>query len=67
MKEKEKRWPSLAAVTRAVIACERCPRLRAHCEQVAREKRRAYADQEYWGRPVPGFGDARARRLVDGA
>jgi len=66
VKEKEKRWPSLAAVTRAVIACERCPRLRAHCEQVAREKRRAYADQEYWGRPVPGFGDRQARLVIVG-
>jgi uracil-DNA glycosylase family 4 len=63
---KQARWTSLAAVTRAVIACERCPRLRAHCEQVAREKRRAYADQEYWGRPVPGFGDPRARLVLVG-
>jgi len=53
-------------VTRAVIACERCPRLRAHCEQVAREKRRAYADQVYWGKPVPGFGDPRARLVIVG-
>jgi uracil-DNA glycosylase family 4 len=53
-------------VSRAVIACERCPRLRAHCEQVAREKRRAYLDQEYWGRPVPGFGDPRARLVIVG-
>jgi len=56
----------LAAVARAVVACERCPRLRAHCERVAREKRRAFRDQAYWGRPVPGFGDARARLLVVG-
>ena len=49
-----------------MIACERCPRLRAHCEQVAREKRRAYLDQEYWGRPVPGFGDPRARLVIVG-
>jgi uracil-DNA glycosylase family 4 len=60
------RWNSLAAVTRAVIACERCPRLRAHCEQVAREKRRAYLDETYWGRPVPGFGDAKARLVIVG-
>ena len=59
-------WPSLSAVTRAVIACERCPRLRAHCEQVAHEKRRAYLDREYWGRPVPGFGDPRARLVIVG-
>jgi len=60
------RWNSLAAVSRAVVACESCPRLRAHCEQVAREKRRAYLDQTYWGRPVPGFGDARARLVIVG-
>ena len=59
-------FASVAAVERAVIACERCPRLRAHCEQVAREKRRAYRDQTYWGRPVPAFGDRRARLLIVG-
>jgi uracil-DNA glycosylase family 4 len=56
----------LAGIARDVIACERCPRLRRHCAAVAREKRRAYRDQEYWGRPVPGFGDPRARMLVVG-
>ncbi len=60
------RWRTLAAVTRAVVACERCPRLREHCATVAREKRRAYRDQSYWGRPVPGFGDTRARLVVVG-
>ena len=63
---KQGHWRSLAAVSRAVIACERCPRLRAHCEQVAREKRRAYMDQDYWGRPVPGFGDPHARLVIVG-
>ena len=57
---------SLAEVAEAVIACERCPRLRAHCERIAREKKRAFLDQEYWGKPVPGFGDRRARLLVVG-
>ena len=66
MKAVAPRWTSLAAVTREVIACERCPRLRAHCEKVAREKRRAYLGQEYWGRPVPGFGDPRARLVIVG-
>src|SRR3990170_181503 len=56
----------LAAVESAVIACERCPRLRAWCQQVAREKRREFRDQTYWGRPVPGFGDPAARVLVVG-
>ncbi len=60
------RWRTLAAVTRAVVACERCPRLREHCATVAREKRRAYRDESYWGRPVPGFGDTRARLVVVG-
>jgi uracil-DNA glycosylase family 4 len=49
-----------------IIACRKCPRLVAWREEVAREKRAAFRDQEYWGRPVPGFGDARARVLVCG-
>jgi uracil-DNA glycosylase family 4 len=57
---------SLAALERALVACEACPRLRAHCERVAREKVRRHADETYWGRPVPGFGDPRARLLVVG-
>jgi len=57
---------SLAAVRAAVVACEDCPRLRAHCARVAREKKRAHRDDTYWGRPVPGFGDPRARLLVVG-
>jgi uracil-DNA glycosylase family 4 len=57
---------TLDAVERAVIGCERCPRLRAHCRRVAREKKRRYLNQEYWGRPVPGFGDPDARLLVVG-
>lgn len=46
--------------------CERCPQLRAYCAEVARVRRRAYLDHEYWGRPVPSFGDPRARVLVLG-
>jgi len=57
---------SLVAVERAVVACERCPRLRAWCRRVARERKREFRDQEYWGRPVPGFGDPKARLLVVG-
>lgn len=53
-------------LTREVIECERCPRLRKYCRQVAEVKRRAYRDWDYWGRPVPGFGDPRARLLVIG-
>jgi uracil-DNA glycosylase family 4 len=51
---------------RDVVRCERCPRLIAHCREVARVKRRAYLDEDYWGRPLPGFGDRRARILLLG-
>jgi uracil-DNA glycosylase family 4 len=57
---------SLARVRREVEACERCPRLRAWCREVSRSKVRRFADQEYWGRPVPGFGDPQARLLIVG-
>ncbi len=60
------RFRSLAALERAIVACERCPRLREHCARVAIEKRRAYRDATYWGRPVPGFGDPEARVLLVG-
>ena len=49
-----------------IVACIRCPRLREHCAQVASIRRRAYADWEYWGRPVPSFGDPAARVLILG-
>ena len=58
--------PELRALEREVTRCRRCPRLVAWREQVAREKRRAFADEEYWGRPVPGWGDPGARLLVLG-
>jgi uracil-DNA glycosylase len=57
---------SLALVDRDVVRCERCPRLRRWCLAVARTKVRRFQDHEYWGRPVPGFGDPRARLLVVG-
>jgi uracil-DNA glycosylase family 4 len=57
---------TLAAVHDAIISCDRCPRLRGYCEQIGREKRRAYRDDTYWARPVPGFGDPRARLLIVG-
>jgi uracil-DNA glycosylase len=56
----------LTILNREVIACTRCPRLVAYREKIAREKRRAYRDCEYWGKPVPGFGDPDARVLVMG-
>ncbi len=57
---------SLRAVTADVVACERCRRLRDWCRTVARVKVRRFQDQEYWGRPVPGWGDLRARLLIVG-
>lgn len=57
---------SLAGVQRAIIACNLCQRLRRHCRAVAREKKREFRDWEYWGKPVPGFGDPRGRLLVVG-
>ena len=56
----------LTILNNEVVACTRCPRLVAYREQVAREKRRAYRDWEYWGKPVPGFGDPNARVLIMG-
>lgn len=56
----------LAALTEEIIDCRRCPRLVEWRERVAREKRAAYRDQEYWGRPLPGFGDPDAQLLVVG-
>ena len=56
----------LAQLNAEVVACMRCPRLVEYRERIAREKRRAYRDCEYWGKPVPGFGDPEARVLVLG-
>jgi uracil-DNA glycosylase family 4 len=50
----------------AIVSCERCPRLRTYCSRIAVEKKRAYRDEAYWGRPVPGFGDPAARLLLLG-
>jgi uracil-DNA glycosylase len=55
-----------ARLNRELVACRRCPRLVAWREQVAREKRAAFRDWDYWGRPVPGFGDPAARLLILG-
>jgi len=57
---------SLEELNVELIACRKCPRLVAWREKVAREKRRAYRDWEYWGKPVPGFGDPQARIFVVG-
>jgi uracil-DNA glycosylase family 4 len=60
------RAEALAALERRIVACRACPRLVAWREEVARVKRAAFADETYWGRPVPGFGDAAARVFVLG-
>src|SRR5476651_859036 len=57
---------TLARVRGDIVSCELCPRLRGYCARVAVEKRRAYRDDTYWGRPVPGFGDPGARVLLVG-
>ena len=56
----------LTVLNRDVISCTRCPRLVEYREKIAREKRRAYLAWDYWGKPVPGFGDPKARVLVMG-
>jgi uracil-DNA glycosylase family 4 len=57
---------SLRQINGEIIACRKCPRLVRYREAVAREKRRAFLDWDYWGQPVPGFGDPRGRLLILG-
>jgi uracil-DNA glycosylase family 4 len=57
---------TLQILQNEVAACRRCPRLREHCERIAAVKRRAFRDCEYWGKPVPSFGDPQARILILG-
>lgn len=57
---------SLDDLNARIVECDRCPRLREYCRQIASVRRRAYADWEYWGRPVPAFGDPGAQVLVLG-
>jgi uracil-DNA glycosylase len=56
----------LKVLNAEVVACTRCPRLVVYRRRIAQEKRRAYRDWDYWGKPVPGFGDSNARVLVLG-
>lgn len=56
----------LLAIAEEVVACRRCPRLVAYREKVAREKRRMFRENTYWGKPLPGFGDASARLMILG-
>ena len=57
---------SLAVLSGNIVACRRCPRLRAYCDALGETKRRAYLDWTYWSKPVPGFGDPAARVLIIG-
>ena len=57
---------SVNELNRAIIACQKCPRLRKYCVAVAQEKRRAFSTETYWGKPVPGFGDPQAQLLIVG-
>ena len=57
---------SLSVARRRITVCQACPRLRAYCARIAQDKRPACRDETYWGRPVPGFGDRRARLLIRG-
>ncbi len=61
-----KREAELAALNEEITACRKCPQLVAYREKVAREKRRAFREWTYWGRPVPGFGDPAAHLLILG-
>jgi uracil-DNA glycosylase len=58
--------PRLRRVAADIVGCTRCPRLRAYCARVAREKRAAFRHETYWAKPVPGFGDPRARIVLVG-
>ena len=57
---------SLDGIQNEVVACKRCPRLAAYCAGIAATRKRAYRDWEYWGKPVPSFGDPQARLVVLG-
>jgi uracil-DNA glycosylase family 4 len=56
----------LKILEKRIVACQRCPRLIRHCRKLARQKRRAFREWTYWGKPVPGFGDPQARLLILG-
>jgi uracil-DNA glycosylase family 4 len=58
--------PDPVAIREAIVTCELCPRLRTYCRGIGETRRRAYQDETYWARPVPGFGDLSARVLILG-
>ena len=57
---------SLSTIRRQVVSCQQCARLRAYCARIAQEKKAAHRSEDYWGKPIPGFGDRRARLLILG-
>src|SRR5687768_2400249 len=63
---KEMRMSQWEALNDLICGCKRCPRLREHCETIAVEKRRAFRDWKYWGKPVPNFGNPKASLLIVG-
>jgi uracil-DNA glycosylase family 4 len=66
LKQTSRPLTSLSLVHQQIISCTTCPRLRAYCARIARERKAAHRNDVYWGRPVPGFGDPNARLLVLG-
>jgi uracil-DNA glycosylase family 4 len=60
------RKPALAQVRKRIVACRRCPQLRAYCREVALQRKREFAGERYWGKPVPSIGPAGARLLIVG-
>jgi uracil-DNA glycosylase len=58
--------PELSTIERRVVACRKCPELRAYCAEVGRVKKRAFREHDYWAKPVPGFGDPNARLVLVG-
>jgi uracil-DNA glycosylase family 4 len=57
---------SLKSIHSKIVQCEACPRLREHCQEVARIKRKSYQTEKYWGKPITGFGDPKARLMIVG-
>jgi uracil-DNA glycosylase family 4 len=66
MPSQAERRRTLATLQQEIVACRRCPRLIRYCRKVAREKRRMYREEEYWGQPVPSLGDPQAELLILG-
>ena len=66
MPERPVSFKSLSRLNSAAISCEICPRLRRYCKLVAKKKRRQFIDWNYWGKPLPGFGDPYAKLLILG-